>query len=156
MKSRHLISLLQTGYTTIRVVFQNERDRVVPSTGRVYTYKTKKLDTQVGQTVVVRVSGKYALAQIVEVHDTPRIDVDADFDYKWVVQVVDPTEYNTIREAEAIFAETLQNVEKLKQQEQLLEDFRKHLPTDSTARLMFDQAVKNFEASSEQKSTTQV
>lgn len=156
MKSRHLISLLQTGYTTVEVVFQNDSNRVVPSTGRHYVYKTKKLDIQVDQTVVVRVSGKYALAQVVAVHDVPRIDVDADFDYKWIVQVVDPTEYNTTREAENTFKATLQEVEKLKQRDQLIEDFNKHLVDGSPAKLLFTDAINNLVIANGAQPTAQV
>ena len=144
MKSKHLISLLQIGYTTIEVVFQNDSNRQVPSTGRHYTYKTKHLDLAVGQTVVVRVSGRYALAEVVKIHDIPQIDVDAEFEYKWIVQLVDPTEYNEIMDAERAFKETLQEVEKIKQREVMIEDFNKHLPIGSNARLLFDEAIKNF------------
>lgn len=169
MKQKHLLSLLQTGFTTIHVVFDNEHIPATPAptahnSGQVrqpwaeppvtpsarwtpevrkYTYKADLADNlQQGDAVVVE-SPKAGLviARVVAVDPTPRIDVDADFDYKWIVQKVDRTAYDKRNMGEREFQDTLQEVERVKQREILVRSMAENLPAGTEARRMFDEAI---------------
>jgi hypothetical protein len=176
MKQKHMLSLLQTGYTTVNVYFadHNGVEAAVPKargaapapwaedtrvwnpnmqaqtpTPRTYTYKTKDRDLKPGDRVIVESQNSHTGLTIAVVHrldETPRIDVDADFDYKWIVQRVDMAPYNAILEAEAKFNDTLQEVERTHQREILLSKMTEHLPPNSQARTLFDAAVASFSA----------
>ena len=96
MNPKQYIHLIQEGYTTIGVRYQQRPHASDPS----YTFKcplawAERLKE--GDHVVV--PGKnvgYAVVVVAEVHDKPRIEVDADFDYKWVVQLVNPAMHERI------------------------------------------------------------
>lgn len=177
MKQKHLLSLLQTGMTTIQVVFPegnregydappapvraSVRAPSQPMPGgmrqpawaahtepmrpaqQMYTYKAPlEADVQPGDSVVVD-SPRFGLAivTVMSVDPVPRIDPDADFDYKWIVQKIDRSGYDKRVMDEQDFGDTLQAVEVQRQREQLLETMSEHLPANSQARAMFDAAI---------------
>jgi hypothetical protein len=172
MKQKHVLSLLQTGYTTVNVYFADHKEQrpaaprgAAPApwasepaqawqqpqapAPRTYTYKTKDMDLKPGDRVIVESPQSNTGLTIAVVHSidpAPRIDVDADFDYKWIVQRVDMAPYNAILEAEAKFNDTLQEVERTHQREILLGKMTEHLPPNSQARTLFDAAVASFSA----------
>jgi hypothetical protein len=109
----HLVTLLQKGYTTCEVVFNN------PNSARhadqpKYVYKVaESLGVQPGDRVVVEVEGRpncdeprisMKVVWAVGVHDEPQIDVSAPYIYKWVVDKVRVDAYNDQlkREVEAV------------------------------------------------------
>lgn len=96
---QHLIALLQKGYTTIGVRFDNS--------SQVYTYKAPKSVADAlakDDLVVVPARNTFQVVKVVEVHAEPQIDVHKPLALKWIVQKVDTTAYDdqTAREEEAI------------------------------------------------------
>jgi hypothetical protein len=91
MKTRHLVSLLQDGYTTVKISFAKGSS--------LYTYKTH-LTLAIGDYVVVDKRGGFSVGQVIIVDEHPTIDTDADFDYKWIVQKVDTTAYEKLLASE--------------------------------------------------------
>ncbi len=140
MKMRHIVALLQEGYTTIQVQFQPGQ--------RFYTYKGDLADNiQPGDYVVVDTpSDGYKIVRVHNVDAVPQIDVDADFSYKWIVQKVDPSKYLARVEAERAFADQLREIERIRQREQLIQDFHEKLPEGSAARAAFEAAVQRLGA----------
>ena len=185
IKQKHILSLLQTGYTTIQVQFARDinsgssvdadaprgktvavppwqenvqYDNLGRGHGRVpqaaqpmppihdlYTYKAK-LTTNVkpGEAVVVEVRGRLVLALVHSVDEVPRIDTDADYDYKWIVQRVDMTEYRQCEADEQAFRDSLQQIEREKQRAATLASFMENLPQGSAERALFDSAVNRL------------
>lgn len=160
MKQRHLFSLLDDSYITIKVRFlksqgPNEPEAPAPARPRLrqneelvseqlYTYKALKVTgVKVGDSVVVDSPSKgLCVVPVVEVHDTPQIDLDAPFEYKWIVQKVDRAEYDSLVDKERQFGQMMLEVERTRQREALLVDLRAHLPEGSQARKLFDNATQ--------------
>jgi len=86
------------------------------------------------------------IVSVIEAHDSPQIDIDANHEYKWAAQKIDLSEYNALRDREAKFKDTMRDIERVKQRETVVEDFRNHLPADSEARKLFDNAVSALAA----------
>jgi hypothetical protein len=104
MNPRHLVSLIDGEYTTVAVRFD--------AASKLYTYKTR-LKLQRNDWVIVSVNDVLKVVQVVQVHATPQIDFEAKFDYKWVVQKVDMSDYNTTLAAEAKLVEHIDAMERL-------------------------------------------
>lgn len=136
MKQRHLLALLQSGYTTIQVVFEGSN--------KPYTYKARGQIIADDYVVVNSPSKGLVICKVVGVDKTPRIDIDADFTYQWIVQKVDTTEYNRVKEQEREFMDTLLEIERARQKDILMNSFCEHLPEGSSARVLFDNAVKRI------------
>jgi hypothetical protein len=179
VKQKHLYSLLDSSYTTVLVVFgaavrleapgspvQEEpllagaaprrnseilRDRDYRD--RTYIYKVPKdAGVKVDDAVVVdSPSNGLTIARVVEVHSAPQIDLDAPFEYKWIVQKIDRTDYDQRIAREREFADKMLEVERVKQRESVLQDMREHLPENSEARRLFDSATQLIEATAEVK-----
>jgi hypothetical protein len=113
MNAQLLIALLQTNYTTVECTFDKN--------GQRYTYKAPlSMGLEAGSLAVVPARDKFQVVTVVEVHDSPRIDVSKPFEYKWVGQKVDLSAYHdqTKREQEAI--EQIAVAERRKAQEEAL------------------------------------
>ncbi len=159
MKHKHLYSLLDTTFTTIHVVFSN----AVPAanTGRAvrpnearsplryveddapadsYVYKSPlDANVSVGDHVVVFTPREgLRIAKVVQVDAAPVIDVDAPFDYRWIVQRIDKEAYQERVDREERFSATMLEVERTKQREALVNSFQASLPEGSAARALFD------------------
>lgn len=168
MKNKHLLSLLQEGYTTVEVVFENgpndgckpwADNRVPPAPrapARHHTYKVwKEDDVQEGDAVVVeRDSGELLVVTVVAAHEVPKIDIDASWDYKWIVQKVDMSNYRSQLKREEDFTAMMLEIERTRQREFLLGQFREGLPEGSNARRMFETATgKLIDAPKQEKET---
>lgn len=116
--------------------------------GKRYTYKVPR-DTpvEVDDFVVVH-SDKRGLhiARVVQVHPTPQIDVDASFDYKWIVQRIDRSAYQARLDAERVFADAMLDIERVRQREMMLNGFHENLPEGSEARKLFDTTIQSLGA----------
>lgn len=147
----HILSLMQTGFTTINVTFDNNltdadwsnrasnRNRQVKG----YTYKALVEDNiQPGDTVIVESPQEgLVLVTVMSVDATPKIDLSAAFPYKWIVQKVNRARYDELLRQEDEFKEALVEVEREKQRETVLRDFQERLPEGSKARQMFDATI---------------
>lgn len=93
IKLTHLITMLQTGYTTVEVRYHGKLAGSQP-----YTYKAISNTLAMGDTVVVPVDYDgmevLKLAKVVRVHDAPQVDVSLPYALKWIVQKVDRTAYD--------------------------------------------------------------
>jgi len=174
MKQKHMFSLLDQTFTTIRVLIHGDKAPVPekprhvkrfeqgdldpdalrgarwsPPEGKVptYTYKVPKhWGIKLGDTMVVPARGEIALATVVTVDEFPVIDVDADFTYQWAVARVDFEHHNELVEVERKFGETIQEVERVKQRESLVNSFRDSLPEGSAARALFESTTVSLQA----------
>lgn len=156
MKQRHMYSLMDGGFTTIQVKFDGPtrakpsdkpRPWDVPEVD-TYTYKVR-LDANVaeGDDVLVLVNGAYKVVRVVKVDASPVIDLDADFQYQWIVQRVNREAYDAEVKREAAFNEAMLEVERVKQREQFVQSFRDALPEGSAARALFDQTTGAYQLS---------
>ena len=101
---QHLLALLQKNYTTVAVRF---RDNGTGNTqgADTYTYKVPlSLEVAKGDLLVVPARKFFSVVEVVEVHDTPQIDVKKPLALRWIVQKVDTAAYDdqTAREEQAI------------------------------------------------------
>lgn len=144
MNKKHIVHLLQQGYVTIHVQFSFTSS----NNPRFYTYKAKH-PIAVGDYVIVETGTnnpcKLFTAVVMKVDDFADIDTHSDIDYKWIVQKVDMTEYNKIKNQEKEFLDSLKVIEKIKVRNNVLNDFKKHLPEDSDERKLFDSALLKLE-----------
>jgi hypothetical protein len=164
MKQKHLYSLLDTTYTPPAAPAappQGKRPGLgayatesvppwgQPSAqryeGQSYTYKVPKdADVKVGDYVVTYGERRgLCIARVVRVDEQPQIDVDASFDYKWVVQKVDREGYEMRVKAESAFGDAIMQIERVKQRESMLKGFQDNLGEGTEARKLFDQTVQN-------------
>lgn len=182
MKTKHIMTLLQEGFTTIKVRFPSGRGVAVtekqatsplpsgsapwepsrpaptqygmppqapmPSqydVSRLHTYKALMSDNvKVGDTVAVIVGKEMLLVSVAEVHDLPQIDLDADFDYKWIVQKIDTTAYDKMAENEKQFQLAMVEVERAKQREKVKQEMEQLLIDSPIAKNIFEGAVKSL------------
>lgn len=128
-KANHMMCLLQKDYITVAATY-NETASPLSSYSKAYTFKaTASMNLAVGDTCVVEApNGEFKLVTITAIHETPQIDLEADFAYKWLVQKVDTTGYEANKKREQEFTDTLVALEKEKQRQQVLEDMQQHLP----------------------------
>lgn len=157
MQNRHLYTLLDTTHTTIKVVFGKvartklpvKQPAAAPWTGgdkesepESWTYKVRKdMGIQVDDAVIVdSPSNGLQIVRVVAVHDTPQIDLDAPFEYKWVIQKIDRAEHDAQVAKEHEFNQMMLEVERTRQRELTLNDLRTHLPEGSEARRLFEAA----------------
>ena len=138
MKNVNAISLLQTGYTTVGVEFKE-------TPGRIYTYKVgNNLGLKVGDEVVVDARGESKVVTVKRVDLAPKIDLNATYEYKWVIQKVEKEAYAERLKVEEEVKETLIAVEAEHQRTKLIEKMKAHLPEESQARKMFDSAMNRL------------
>jgi len=115
MKNKHLITLLQDNYTTVKAVFAGGE--------KEYTFKSD-IDFEDDDLAVVHVNGIFKIVRIVSTDGIPDIDLDAEFEYKWIVQKIDRTEYHRKMELEKEAHHKLMMLEKASQRERLLMAFK--------------------------------
>lgn len=84
------------------------------------------------------------VVEVVGTDKAPRIDLDADFTYKWIVQKVELKAYEEQLEREAKAMDALQEVERQRQRDILLQEFQLRLPEGTDARKLFDQTVQQL------------
>lgn len=88
-----------------------------------YVYKVLKDDGyKVGDIAVALTERGMVLVTVVEVHETPELDLDADFDYKWLVQRVDTTRLAEQQQAEKNFQIAILEIERRKQRDRLKQE----------------------------------
>lgn len=137
MKTKHLLSLLDTAYTTVGVKFEG--------TDKPYTYKTRETFVQ-GDKAVVMVSGALKIVTIVAVHNRPRIDTDAEYAYKWIVSKVELARYEANIKAEQAFLDSMQEIERIEQQAKLKKQLADSFLSPEAA-ILLSQAQAAYEAS---------
>lgn len=127
---------LQKDFITVGAIFVDELDindilndaRSVDCNhqGFCYTFKAE-VDGGfvVGDYAVVHARDELKIVKIVQIHDTPKIDVNAHFEYKWVIQKIDFRAFRA-RHQEQQRIETLLNALQIaERKEALLERLNK-------------------------------
>lgn len=147
----HILSLLQTGFTTVQISFEDNEPSPFNDPRRkpkTYTYKALLDDKLVdGDSVIVdSPHNGLTIAHVVKVDAKPRIDLNAAFPYKWIDQKVDRARYDDLLRQEEEFKDALLEVERVRQTEEVLKGFKEHLPPDSEARKLFDATVERAKA----------
>jgi hypothetical protein len=114
----------------------------------LFTYKVPRAwNVEEGdQLLVLAPQDGLKVVLVVRADKDPVIDVDADFDYRWAVQKVDLTEFQALTLREQEFGVQLQEIERVKQRESLMESFRNSLPEGSAARNLFEQTTAALQA----------
>ena len=116
MNKMHLLALLQTGYTTVHVCFDEK------CKGQTYIYKVPtKMAVVAGDMLVVPARDTFNLAWVKSVDKAPKIDVKAPFEYKWVVQKVDKAGYTDQTEREAQALDQLEDAQRAEAQRKAME-----------------------------------
>lgn len=101
----------------------------IARSARVYTYKALTEDNvKPGDKVILdSPSDGLTVAMVVEVHQSPRIDLDAQFDYKWIVGKVDLARYHGQLEQEHAAGGVLLESERTAQKTKLMDAVRSQL-----------------------------
>ena len=96
---QNIAAILREDTTTVEVA--------APS-GKLFTYVTN-LQLKVNDMVVVPfgTEDRLTVVPVASVHDELRIEPNSEIQYKWVVQVVDMTEYNVNLEKNALIEKTM-------------------------------------------------
>ncbi len=188
----HAISLIQTGYTTVKVCYDigaptppavpptmlgvgalpapeleesaspvappwNQPHQVnttpippVPGSARngrekisgpsLYTFKADKDLVQVGDLVVVNGTHGPAVARVHAVDERPRIDLNAPYEYKWIMARVDGAAYQKRLDEEEKIRTVLQEAETQRVRKQLMDDLLSMYPEGSDARKLLEKA----------------
>ena len=172
MKHKHIFSLLDNTFTTVRVTYDNDaaavtkpktlRAQQAPSappmpawgdpaddgafaTGATYVYKIPRAwMPRVGQQAIALVHGRMTVVTIMQVDETPDIDIDAAYDYKWLVQLIHTTEFEELVEREKAFGAAMLEVERTKKREELVNSFRNTLEPGSAALKLFEQTAASL------------
>ncbi len=92
MKDIQIFNTLCEGGKTVGVVFS--KAKYAEGHQKMYTYRIEDAMTaKVGDMAVVERDGEYSFVDIMEVHEESQIDINASYRYKWLVAIVDRTEY---------------------------------------------------------------
>jgi hypothetical protein len=157
VQNKHLYTLLDTTFTTIAVAFKQRASTTKPplkmekgelsindafEPAQTFIYKVRKDEgIKVDDAVVVESpQNGLMIVRVVAVHDAPQIDLDAPFEYKWIIQKIDRTAHDEQVDKERRFNDMMLEVERTRQREATLGNMREHLPEGSEARRLFDQA----------------
>lgn len=149
--NRNLATMLQANVVLVRVVFdplsliqlealQKVRDfRNLSQKSWVY----KALATQgikVGDHLVVQTAdGQLKTVRCIAVGEP--IDLNADFEYKFIVQRIDLTAYQICLDHEEKVKEMLLTAERQRQTDEVIEQYKKAYPEGTPARQQLDEAL---------------
>lgn len=120
MRPNHALALMRyrrrKDFTTATVAFNSRHG----TWGRPFTYKVlRDFKLKAGDTVVVVFpTSEFGLGKVVEVHAEPQITGTEPWDFKWIVQKVDPRTYMRLTEEDIEFNKYVaeQDTERLLQQ----------------------------------------
>lgn len=150
MNTKHLLSLLEKDVVTIHVqhgtCFMDGFAAHIHQQEKTYVYKAPKdLDIKEGDTVIVNSPNRGVVTCFVcKVDETADIDVNSQFTYEWIIGKVDFSSYKLRKEREKQFAALMLEIERKRQRENLINDFKQHLPEGSEARVLFEEVVNSF------------
>ncbi len=137
-KQAHMLALLQENMTTVHVYY-NDRDSGGDG-GTLYTFKCTHQQAAVIQRMIahnntlkgspimeqpwaiVFTGGKFKIVKIHAVDAIPQLDLDAHYEYKWIVSVLDTDEYQDQMAKERKAKDLLIQGEKAKLKKELIEN----------------------------------
>lgn len=142
------IHLLQKDFTTVDVVFDDDisvddlKERTVLAPHQRfggYTYKAElSLNLQVGDFVLVPARNSLKVVRVIDVHPYPKLDLEAKFAYKWVIQKIDATAYLQRMQEEQELMEILQRLDWLEQEQKLKQRLLQASQNDKTLITMLE------------------
>lgn len=113
---------------------------------RAYVYKChNSMAVGQGQQAVVMTDGGMRIVTVVKVDDFADIDLNADYDYKWVVSVINTAVYDDLLDKEAKFNRLVTEARRTKVREETLASFKSVLPTEGEAAKLFHEAFNLFD-----------
>lgn len=123
------IYLLQADLVTVGAVFDNDlilnqevNINRLKANNTIYTFKADTtMDLRVGDLAIVDSQGEPKIVRIVEIHQTPQIDRNASFVYRWVIQKLDLTHYQKRISEEKVLEQLLERLTFIEQQRGLKE-----------------------------------
>ena len=171
MKQKHMLSLMQDNYTTVQVLINPKKNPdgtfapgsmepmqaagaapyAQPSmhqpmpTEKTYTFKVLLTDNiKVDDYVVVFTTRGLKTGLVTQVDNTPKIDLDADYDYKWIVQKLDIAPYMETLQKEADFNLALVEIERQKKREEFRKSYMENFEGNDLLSDMFNGAVQSL------------
>jgi len=122
MKQTTILSLLQTGYTTVNVSY-DVNTTAAKNCAQCYTFKThlKLVDDDL---VVVPNGPGFKICRVMEVHKEPKIDLEATYEYKWIASRLNLADYYLIVEKEAIDIKRLNDMAANKKRHEILDGLK--------------------------------
>lgn len=142
MKQAH--HLLQD-FITVEAVFDDDIDldevldgTYKPSGGFAYTYKaSKEMGLAVGDLALVYAQHRLTVVAIKAVHEIPKIDPNANFDYKWIIQKVDFTAYKHNKAQDELHKQLIDRLNYVEQQNTLSERIEKAAQKDGLLKELY-------------------
>lgn len=127
---------LQKPFITVGAVFEDDigindiindtNDATLDYKGFCYTFKAEiDSDFQVGDYAVVHARDELKIVKIVQVHHTPKIDIHANFEYKWVIQKINFDAFKSRHQEQKRIDELLSALEIAERQKALLDRLNK-------------------------------
>ena len=146
MKQNH--HLLQN-FITVEAVFDDDidldevRDGDYHPTGFAYTFKaTKQMGLTVGDLALVQAQNRLAIVAIKAVHEVPQINLDAHYEYKWVIQKVDFTDFKHNKEQDKLHKQLINRLAYVEQQQSMTERLEKAAQKDGLLKELYHKLVK--------------
>lgn len=122
------VHLLQEKFITVGAVFENDLTvehllkSEIPLENHqfAYTFKAEAdIDLKVGDFALVHANEEAKIVRVVEIHNTPQLDSQAKFKYKWIIQKLDFSAYRKRLEEEQLISALLNRLDFLEQQQAL-------------------------------------
>lgn len=108
MNSAYIQSIIDDTIITVSIQFPEQYADDKPTySGKEYTYKTR-LKLEEGDQVIVKTPRGIQVAQVSEVHNTPRIESTAQHNFKWIMQKVDVEAYDNSEQEDSDFRDKIQ------------------------------------------------
>lgn len=173
MKTSNVFMLFAKNFTTAHVVFPQDAANIVVQkhqpirAGKIHPWKVegadisdfvegkvktytylvdKSLKLVAGDRVLVDSPSKgLIVVYVAKVDDVAKVDLDASFDYKFIVQKVDTSAYDAILAQKLEFDDAIRAIEMERQREKLQEEYASRFETGTKAGKMFADLISmNF------------
>lgn len=150
--NRNLPTMLQTGVVLVRVVFDPLNQIQLDALSKVkdfknlsqksFTYKApESYNVKPGDYVVVEgPDGDFKIVRAIKVGEP--IDLNANYDYKFIVQKIDTRGYDACVAQETNIRAMLLAAEQQRQKEEVIESYKKAYPEGSQARKDLEAALE--------------
>jgi len=128
--NKHQEELLLDDYYTVGIIFSTE------ATAKRYTYKVdKSMSVEEDDYVVVLADGEYKVVKIAEVHDEIQIDFNTNFAYKYIIDKIDFSTYEKLKERSIVIAKTLTESSRRQLKSELVTNLIEDLDDDAVKKL---------------------
>lgn len=116
---------------------------------KLYTYKAKKGTYKAGDlALVLSPDQKYKVVEVQHVDASPTIDPYAQYEYQWLVQPIDMTQYERCMAAEEVLMEHLRNAQRTKLINEVQTELKEALPAEvNTQQLSLELSEPDSEGS---------